>query len=99
MLKIKFEVDIAPPKGFRIEAKYLFHPIPFSVNTYVPSDLFAGKLHAVLCRSWKNRVKGWGWYNLIWYVAHDIPVHLQYLENRIKQTENLEKEFSLTEKN
>ncbi len=97
-LKIKFEVDVTPPQGFRVEAKYLFHPIPFSVNTYVPSDLFAGKLHAILYRSWETRVKGRDWYDLVWYVSHNTPVHLQHLENRMKQTENLKKNFSLTEK-
>ena len=97
LLKIKLEVDVDPPKGFSVEAKYLFHPIPFSVNTYIPSDLFAGKLHAILFRSWKNRVKGRDWYDLIWYVSRDTPVHLKHLEYRIKQTENSQKKIPLTE--
>lgn len=42
--------------------------MPFSVQTLVPEDLFSGKMHAVLCRGWKNRVKGRDWYDLLWYV-------------------------------
>ncbi|MCK5535080.1 nucleotidyl transferase AbiEii/AbiGii toxin family protein, partial [bacterium] len=86
ILKIKIEVDVNPPQGFQVEAKYLFHPVPFSVNTYVQPDLFAGKLHAVLCRSWGNRVKGRDWYDMVWFVGRDIAVRLKHLENRMKQT-------------
>jgi predicted nucleotidyltransferase component of viral defense system len=97
-MKIRIEVDVDPPQDFQVEAKYLFHPLPFSVNTYVQPDLFAGKLHAVLCRSWGNRVKGRDWYDLVWYVSRDISVHLKHLENRMGQTGNLKKGIYLTEK-
>lgn len=97
-MKIRIEIDVDPPQGFQVEAKYLFRPLPFSVNTYVQPDLFAGKLHAVLCRSWGNRVKGRDWYDLVWYVSRDISVHLKHLENRMKQTGNLKKGIYLTEK-
>jgi hypothetical protein len=61
VLKIKIEVDTDPPPGFETETRFLLHPIPFSVRTYVLPDLFAGKMHAVLCRRWKSRVKGRDW--------------------------------------
>ena len=54
MLKIKIEVDIDPPGMFETEAKYIFNPIPFSVSTYKIPYLFAGKMHAILCRQWKR---------------------------------------------
>jgi predicted nucleotidyltransferase component of viral defense system len=94
-LKVRFEIDIDPPSGFSVEAKYLFLPIPFSVNVYAPADLFAGKIHAVLCRAWKNRVKGRDWYDLVWHVARDIPVHLDHLEKRMKQNGDLTPGVSL----
>jgi Nucleotidyl transferase AbiEii toxin, Type IV TA system len=62
-------------------------PIPFSVNTYKMPDLFAGKLHAVLHRKWRNRVKGRDYYDFVWYVARDVPVHLSHLEKRLRQSE------------
>ncbi|MBW2167751.1 MAG: nucleotidyl transferase AbiEii/AbiGii toxin family protein [Deltaproteobacteria bacterium] len=97
VMKIKLEVDTEPPGAFRTEARYLFQPVPFSVNTYTLPHLFAGKMHAVLCRSWGKRVKGRDWYDLVWYVGRDLSVGLKHLENRMKQTGHLEVNESLTE--
>ena len=86
-LKIKLEVDTNPPGGFETEAKILLQPIPFSVNTYKQPDLFAGKIHAVLQRNWQNgRIKGRDYYDFVWYVGRTTPVHLQHLEQRLRQT-------------
>ena len=57
VLKIKFEVDTDPPGGFATEERLLLQPYSFYVKCYALPDLFAGKLHAVLFRRWKNRVK------------------------------------------
>lgn len=86
VLKIKLEVDTDPPTGFFTEAKYLLQPIPFAVQTYTLPDLFAGKMHAVLCRQWKNRVKGRDWYDLVWYAANHPELHLAHLEQRMRQS-------------
>jgi predicted nucleotidyltransferase component of viral defense system len=96
-MKIRIEVDTDPPGDFETEARYLFLPVPFSVNVYAMPDLFAGKMHAILFRAWKNRVKGRDWYDLVWYVAREVPVHLKHLENRMRQTLPQEKMPSLTE--
>lgn len=96
LMKVKLEVDKDPPGDFSAEAKYIFHPIPFSVNTYSLPHLFAGKMHAVLCRSWGNRVKGRDWYDLVWYVGREVSVGLKHLENRMKQTGHLDANESLT---
>jgi len=50
VLKIKLEVDTNPPPGFATHTRYVLQPIPFAVRTYVLSDLFAGKMHAIFCR-------------------------------------------------
>jgi len=86
LLKIKLEVDTDPPPGFFTESKYLLQPIPFAVRTYTLPDLFAGKMHAVLCRKWKNRVKGRDWYDLVWYAANHPKLHLAHLEQRMRQS-------------
>ena len=104
VMKIRIEVDTDPPMGFDTENKFLLQPIPFSVRTFVLSDLFAGKMHAVLCRRWKSRVKGRDWYDLVWYAAHHPQLHLGHLEQRmiqsghVKEGEHLTKEklFLLT---
>jgi predicted nucleotidyltransferase component of viral defense system len=85
-LKIKIEVDTDPPGGFETESRYVLLPIPFAVRTYTLPDLFAGKLHAVLCRRWRSRVKGRDWYDLVWYVSHHPEVRLSHLEARMRQT-------------
>lgn len=86
LLNIKFEVDTDPPPDFNTEAKILLQPIPFSINTYKPADLFAGKIHAILQRNWKGRVKGRDYYDFVWYRANKIPVHLFHLEQRMRQS-------------
>lgn len=86
LMNVRFEVDTDPPGGFNTEVKTLLQPIPFSVRTYRMPDLFAGKLHAVLHRQWKDRVKGRDYYDYVWYVAHAVPVHLSHLEQRLRQS-------------
>lgn len=85
-LKVKLEVDTDPPPGFETENQYLLQPIPFSVRVYALPDLFAGKIHAVLCRKWKTRVKGRDWYDLAWYIGRRTPVHLGHLEAKMRQS-------------
>jgi len=63
-------------------------PIPFAVRVFTPSDLFAGKMHAVLCRRWKSRVKGRDWYDLVWFATHHPQLHLAHLEQRMRQTDH-----------
>lgn len=86
VLKIKLEVDTDPPPGFATETRYLMHPIPFAVRIYVLPDLFAGKMHAILCRRWKNRSKGRDWYDLVWYASNHPQLHLAHLEQRMRQS-------------
>lgn len=86
VLKVKLEVDTDPPPAFVTETRYLLQPIPFAVRCYTLPDLFAGKMHAVLFRRWKNRVKGRDWYDLVWYAANHPRLHLAHLEQRMRQT-------------
>lgn len=96
VLKVKIEVDTDPPPGFETETRFLLHPIPFSVRAIALPDMFAGKMHAVLCRAWKNRVKGRDWYDLVWYAAHHPQLRLRHLEQRMVQSGHLEKDVRLT---
>jgi len=86
LLKIRLEVDTDPPPGFFTESRYLLQPIPFALRIYTLPDLFAGKMHAVLCRKWKNRVKGRDWYDLVWYAANHPELRLFHLEQRMRQS-------------
>ncbi len=97
-LKIKLEVDTDPPQGFETESRYVLLPVPFSVRAYSLPDLLAGKLHAVLCRRWKSRVKGRDWYDLVWYAGRHPEVRLSHLEARMRQSGDYREPGSLTPK-
>lgn len=89
-IKIKIEVDTQPPLKFQTEQKLLLQPHSFMTRCFVLPDLFAGKMHALVYRNWKNRVKGRDWYDFEWYVRHGIPLDFKHLAERIRQFNNLE---------
>lgn len=91
-LKIKFEVDINPPLGAGYEVKYNLNPIPYSVRLYDLPSQFAGKLHSVLCRKWKIRIKGRDLYDYIWFLSNEVTVNVEHLEARMKQSGHLKKD-------
>jgi predicted nucleotidyltransferase component of viral defense system len=95
-LKVKMEVDTNPPPGFSTETRFLLQPVPFAVRSFVLPDLFAGKMHAILCRTWKSRVKGRDWYDLVWYAANHPELHLSHLEERMRQTGHWKGKDALT---
>ncbi len=97
VLKIKIEIDTDPPPGFNTESRFLLQPIPFSVRVFVVPDLFAGKMHAILCRQWKSRVKGRDWYDLVWYAANHPQLHLFHLEQRMIQSGHLKRNEHLNQ--
>lgn len=81
-IKIKIEVDTQPPMKFNTEQKLLLLPESFMTRCFTLPDLFAGKMHALVYRAWKNRVKGRDWYDFEWYVRHNIPLDFTHLHER-----------------
>ena len=94
-IKIKIEVDRNPPLQFSTEEKLLIRPFSFYVKCFTRSSLFAGKMHALLYRKWKGRVKGRDWYDLEWYIKKGIPLDVEHFLNRAKDTRDW-KEHSIT---
>lgn len=94
-LIIKMEVDTHPPLHFETEAQVLLNPIPFEVNLFQLPDLFATKIHAILCRKWQTRIKGRDWFDFVWYLSKNIPVRLKHLEARLFKNEVWTKTQSL----
>lgn len=82
-IKIKFEVDVNPPDFATFETKFCLLPMPYEVRLYDESSLFAGKLHAVICRAWKNRVKGRDLYDYVFYLSRNIKFNLPHLRERL----------------
>ena len=87
-IKIKIEDYTQPPLNFRTEQKLLLQPHSFMTRCFTLPDLFAGKMHALVYRGWKNRVKGRDWYDFEWYVRHNVSLDFTHLAERCKQFNN-----------
>ncbi len=94
-LKIKFEVDTNPPLKFQTEAKTLLSPKTFNIISMTLPDLYAGKMHAVLCRKWQRRVKGRDWYDFEWYVKNNTKLNLEHLQERMYESGDLDRNITL----
>ncbi len=82
-IKIKLEVDTSPPPYAGFERQFRLLPIPYAISLYDMPSLFAGKLHAVICRAWKTRIKGRDLYDYVFYLAGNTPVNLKHLNARL----------------
>ena len=84
-IRVKIEVDTIPPLKFTTEQRLLLQPKSFMTRCVTLPDLFAGKMHALAFRVWKNRIKGRDWYVFEWYVRNGIPLDWNHLQERIRQ--------------
>ena len=89
-VKIKIEVDRDPPLMFNTENKLLLHPFSFMTRCYTLPCLYAGKMHALVYRKWRGRVKGRDWYDFEWYVKNNVALDFDHLRERIAQSENID---------
>jgi len=85
-IMIKLEVDREPPLGFETEERLLLKPFSFYVKCFTISDLFAGKMHALLFRKWGTNVKGRDWYDMEWYIKKGVPLNLNHFLLRAKDS-------------
>lgn len=95
-IKVKFEVDLDNPSGGSTEVRYRLLPSPYEVLVFDEATLFAGKIHAILCREYKSRVKGRDYYDYLFYTAKGTPINLIYLENKLRNTGVFLQEAPLT---
>ena len=100
-VKIKIEVDTQPSLKFQTEQKLLLLPQSFMTRCFTLPTLFAGKMHALVYRAWKNRVKGRDWYDFEWYVRHNVPLNFTHLYEKALQFnhEELDKQAFLQKLN
>lgn len=89
-IKIKIEVDTQPPMLFQTEQKLVLQPFSFMTRCFTLPNLFAGKMHALVFRNWKNRVKGRDWYDFEWYIRNDIALNYTHLRARIIEFNGIE---------
>lgn len=98
VIKIKFEIDTDPPAYADFEHRYRLHPAPYEISLYDAPSLFAGKVHAVICRAWQSRVKGRDLYDYVFYLSQGIPVNLRHLNARLVQCGYIGSDLRCTEK-
>ncbi len=96
MIKIKFEVDTDNPEGGIMETKFRMLPAPYEVKVFDESTLFAGKIHAIICRNYKSHVKGRDYYDYLFYIGKGARFNLKYLENKLKNTGAIAQNEKLT---
>ena len=96
VIKIKLEVDTEPPKHATLEHKYRLLPTPYEVMLYDIPSLFAGKIHALLCRAWQKRIKGRDLYDYQFYLTMKASVNLRHLTARLVESKRLAPEAQCT---
>lgn len=96
-IKIKFEVDTNPPSGASYEFKYKLLPSPHQIRLYDEASLFAGKIHAVLCRGWNKRIKGRDLYDYVFYLSKGATVNKELLKQKLIESkiENIGDSFDI----
>ncbi len=84
-LNIKIEIDINPPAGFTSETSPVNQFFPYIVQHHDRPSFLAGKLHAILQRTW---TKGRDYYDLWFYITRSssIEPNFNYLQNALAQT-------------
>lgn len=96
LIRIKFEIDVNPPAYAGFERRYRLLPAPYEVNLYDAPSLFAGKVHAVICRSWKSRTKGRDLYDYVFYLSQGTGLNLRHLRERLLESEYIAPETPCT---
>ena len=95
-IKIKFEIDVDNPSGGVSEFKYKMLPAPYEIRIFNEATLFAGKIHAVLCREYQHHVKGRDFYDYLFYIGKGSKFNLEYLENKLKNSGKINSDVTLT---
>ncbi len=85
VFSVKVEIDTNPPAGAAVATRVVRRFVMLNLLHYDRASLLAGKLHAVLTRSY---VKGRDLYDLAWYLsAPDWPTpNVRLLSNTLQQT-------------
>ncbi|MCY4301253.1 MAG: nucleotidyl transferase AbiEii/AbiGii toxin family protein [Aestuariivita sp.] len=81
-VRIKLEIDVAPPAFSGEERTFLDFPLDYEVRHQDLSSNLALKIHALLCREY---LKGRDWYDFSWYVSKGVTPNFQHLQAALRQ--------------
>ncbi len=84
-LSVRVDLDTNPPGGAHTETSVVRRFVLVNLLHYDRASLFAGKLHAILARSY---TKGRDLYDLVWYLSDRSwpPPNLEHLNRALAQT-------------
>lgn len=89
---IKLEVSTWHKEGANYSIELLNAPTLSSVKCHDMPTLFAGKLSAVINRSWGNRTKGRDFYDYVYYISLGIKYNLNYIKHSLALSMNIDPE-------
>jgi predicted nucleotidyltransferase component of viral defense system len=79
---IKLEFELNPPPGADFSVQVVSSPALMAEGLHDLPSLMAGKLHAVLARSY---TKGRHLYDLVWYLGKKVELNTGFLQNELEQ--------------
>ena len=82
-IQIKFEIDENPHLGFETQLTIYNGDLVVAINHFDQPSLFAGKLHAILSRTY---VKGRDYFDLLWFLANQIEPNINLLSKALEQS-------------
>ena len=83
-IKIKIELDMTPFKYHNTLTTFKSEYFPYHIQICDLPTLFAGKIHAILCRNWKSgRVKGRDLFDYVFFSSRKCSINLQYLQEKL----------------
>lgn len=95
-MKVKFEIDTENPEGGTTEYRYRLLPAPYEIQIFDEASLFAGKIHALLCRNYQHHVKGRDFYDYLFYISKGTRINLTYLGNKLMNSNHIARGSILT---
>ena len=96
MIKVKFELNVAPSKFAETETKEFLFPEKYTVSMYDKSSLFAEKICNTICRAWRSRTKGCDLLDYTFYLSNNVPYNHKHLVARLLDSEYVEAKPDMT---
>ena len=96
-IKIKIELDMTQFKHQNTLTVFKSEYLPYHVQICDIPTLFAGKIHAILCRNWKSgRVKGGDLFDYVFFSSRKSSINMEYLQEKLVYSGYISQDTHLT---